>query len=200
MVEQSGEAVRADSKRLRPGRKPDPGPPGVDSRCITYTIHSIETISTEHWCGGAFIHNKSARTSVYRPGGRGGEGRGGGVAPHLSEVEAVVVRVVKVVVGAAVWVVKAVEVVEVRWERTASTAPPYPRFRTQRRSRRERQPRPPLLSRQSARGLGLERLPCGGCSFRGRRCPRRNKRNKRPVLSLGPSSSIPTPRWLPHNT
>jgi hypothetical protein len=39
----------------------------------------------------------------------------------------------------------------------------------------------------------------GGCGFRGRRCPRRSKR-KRPVLSIGPSSSIPTLRWLPHNT
>jgi hypothetical protein len=36
---------------------------------------------------------KSASTPVHHPGGRGGEGR---VAPHLSEVEPVVLRVVEV--------------------------------------------------------------------------------------------------------
>jgi hypothetical protein len=46
-------------------------------------------------------------------GGRGGGG--GGVAPRISEVEPVVVRVVEVVIGAAVWAAKAkvVEVVDV---------------------------------------------------------------------------------------
>jgi hypothetical protein len=49
-----------------------------------------------------------------RRGRKGRRGRGG-VAPRISEVEPVAVRVVEVAIGAAVWVVKAVEVVEARW-------------------------------------------------------------------------------------
>jgi hypothetical protein len=39
----------------------------------------------------------------------------------------------------------------------------------------------------------------GGCGFRGRHFPRRSKR-KRPVLPLGPSSSMTTLPWRLHNT
>jgi hypothetical protein len=53
-----------------------------------------------------YTHQERGHVSVSPPGG--------GVAPRLSGVEPVAVRVVEVVVGAAVWVVKAVEVVEVR--------------------------------------------------------------------------------------
>jgi hypothetical protein len=55
-------------------------------------------------------------------------------------------------------------------------------------------PAPCLAPRAWPGAPGGSARPRGGCSFRGRHCPRRSKR-KRPVMLIGPSSSMTTLPW-----